>query len=141
MWFCFIAHAPQHAWPLQERNPDKVRFLAEQALQNMVAPQLMQAAVTADYLAECLGFLRSFDVHDPDPAAVVEHVKAFDSRMRSLFVDGLILAQAEPSCNGDGVCQKTASQMVFDEIDDPEPILSILLGYYFFVCSCPFFWC
>lgn len=90
----------------------------------MVAPELMRAAVTADYTAECLGFLRSgFDISDPDPATVVDLLRAFDTRMRSLFVDGLILSKALPPQSDDGFCQKTASQMVFDEVDNPEPCL------------------
>ena len=96
----------------------------------MVAPELMRAAVTADYSAECLSFLRSgFDIDDPDPATVLELVRGFDARMRSLFVEGFILSGAAPSQGDDGVCQKTASQMVFDEIEFPEPFLPCCIRY------------
>ena len=107
------------------RNCQKVRRLAEEALQHMTAPELMRAAVTADYTAECLSFLRSgFDIHDPDPATVLELFHAFDARMKTLFVDGLILSPATGHAQeGEDASQKTASQMVFDEINCSEPFL------------------
>ena len=57
----------------------------------MVGPELMRAALTADYTSECLQFLRTgFDIDNPDPATVVQSVEAFDAHMQTLFVDGYI---------------------------------------------------
>ena len=88
----------------------------------MVAPDLMRAAVTADYTSECLKFLRSnFDVQDPDPAAFQPLVVQFAKHMRALFVEGLILSQVPAAEQGSDV--RTACQMVFEEIQSEEPNL------------------
>ena len=75
------------------RNPKDVRQLAEEALQHMVGPELMRAALTADYTSECLQFLRTgFDIDNPDPATVVQSVESFHAHMQALFVHGYILS-------------------------------------------------
>ena len=95
----------------------------------MVAPDLMRAAVTADYSSECLEFLRScFDIEDPDPSMVQTWVSKFKKRMKTLFIDGQILgdSSALPARESEkGTHVKTTSQMVFDEISSPEPRLGI----------------
>ena len=102
--------------PPEVRNSPEVRKRAERALQQMVAPDLMRAAVTADYSSECLEFLRScFDIQDPDPSMVQTWVSKFKKRMTTLFIEGQILGDssalpAEESEQATYV--KTASQMV-----------------------------
>lgn len=120
---CFLqANDPQSP---KARNAPDVRQVAEEALQHMVAPELMRAAVTADYASECMRFLRNgFDVQDPDPAAVVELLNAFSIRMKSLFVEGFILSRSQAEGSD---ANKTACEMVFDEVDTAEPPL----GYYY----------
>ena len=103
----------------QVRNHPSVRHTAEESLKHMTAPELMRAAVTCDYSAECMEFLRSrFDIADPDPPVTTQEVAEFDSRMRKLFLDGYILAQGQPGG------PKTAARMVFSEIEDFEPPLA-----------------
>ena len=115
----------------QERNHLGVRQLAEEALQHMVAPELMRAAVTCDYMCECLGFLRThFDIDDPDPAVTVSVLTAFTTRMQRLFIDGFILADSTTVLDN-GQSQKTASQMVFEEVQSPEPPFGLANKYYF----------
>ena len=115
--------------PPEVRNSPEVRKRAERALQQMVAPDLMRAAVTADYSSECLEFLRScFDIQDPDPSMVQTWVSKFKKRMTTLFIEGQILGDssalpAEESEQATYV--KTTSQMVFEEISFPEPRLGI----------------
>lgn len=113
------------AIPAKVRNSRDVRQLAEEALQHMVAPELMRAAVTADYTIECLQFLRScFDIEDPDPATVFHCVEKFDTHMKALFVEGYILSK--PASSGEHhPAEKTASQMVFEEIESAEPKLGM----------------
>ena len=89
----------------------------------MVAPELMRAAVTCDYMCECLSFLRThFDIQDPDPAVTVSVLNAFTTRMQRLFIEGFILADSA-AVSDNGQIQKTASQMVFEEVQSPEPPL------------------
>ena len=90
-----------------------------------MAPELMRAAVTADYTSECLQFLRSgFDIEDPDPATVFHCVEKFDAHMKALFVEGYILSK--PASGGHDPAEKTACQMVFEEVEFPEPKLAAL---------------
>lgn len=105
-----------------------MRKRAEQALQQMQPAQLMRAAVTCDYSSECLGFLRSnFDIDDPDPATIFRAFQTFQERMTVLFVDGYILGNSPQSTvqspSDISHNAKTACQMVFEEIQNPEPIL------------------
>ena len=82
---------------------------------------------------ECLAFLREcFDIEDPDPACTPELVRAFCDRMRTLFCDGYILGkvpvQADPATRAvpaaeNGNDARTVSQIVFEQVDYPEPIL------------------
>lgn len=103
--------------------------MAEEALQHMVAPELMRAALTADYTSECLQFLRSFDQDDPDPATVIEFVRNFEQRMTSLFVHGFIMSKLPCSQSTVHGSQKTACQLIFDEIQDPEPRLGYMIRF------------
>ena len=89
----------------------------------------MRAAVTCDYSSECLAFLRSsFDIDDPDPAVTLRAFKQFHARMIALFVDGFILSdatqvQSSQSRVSETEALKTACQLVFEEIQSPEPTL------------------
>eukprot|EP00435_Cladocopium_sp_Y103_P067092 s259_g29.t1 len=109
---------------LEARNHAEVRQRAEKALQRMNGSDLMRTAITADFTSECLQWLRAhFDIDDPDAAVVWDSFQQFRARMTSLFVDGNILADASklPGAEGSG---KTACQMVFEEIKEPEPMLA-----------------
>ena len=114
-----VLHSLVYLLP-QARNSPHVRQKAEQALQDMVAPKLMRAALTCDYSSECLAFLRSnFDVDDPDPALLLDAVHAFQKRMTKLFIKGHILGGAQEGPSPDR--PKTVTQLVFEEVQDPEP--------------------
>ena len=119
--------------PAEVRNSRDVRRCAEEALQKMVPSQLMRAAVTCDYSSECLAFLRSnFDIDNPDPAGIFQAFKDFHSRMTALFVEGFILGDAaavHSPQSMDGSLPKTACQLVFEEIEIPEPILWLSLSF------------
>ena len=117
-------HHQQLLWEV--RNHADVRQLAEEALQHMVAPELMRAAITCDFMCETLGFLRShFDVQDPDPACVVSVLNKFTERMEALFIKGFILSDSASTAEN-GAAQLTATQMVFQEVEVPEPCLVVL---------------
>ena len=114
---------------LEARNHAEVRQRAEKALQHMNGPDLMRTAVTADFTSECLKWLRDhFDIDDPDAAMVWGSLQQFKARMTSLFVDGNILADAS-KLPGAGHSGKTACQMVFEEIEKPEPMLACSLFF------------
>jgi len=90
---------------------------------------------------ECLTFLRDcFDIDDPDPAMTKQSVLAFCARMKTLFIDGFILgdaskvaasqaAPATPPASATpaaaDVASMTATQMVFEQVDFPEPSLGL----------------
>ena len=92
----------------------------------MQAPALMRAAVTCDYAAECLSFLRHFDADEVDPATTSSYLARWQDRMKCLFHDGYILGNSRDIPNSLHV-ETTASQMVFEEIENPEPPLGISL--------------
>jgi hypothetical protein len=93
----------------------------------------MRAAVTCDYSSECLALLRSnFDIDNPDPAGIFQAFKDFHGRMTTLFVEGFILGDAaavQSPQSMDGSLPKTACQLVFEEIEYPEPILWLSLSF------------
>lgn len=86
---------------------------------------------------ECLAFLREcFDIEDPDPACTPESVRAFCARMKTLFCQGYILGkvpvqadQAVPAVPfvQNGSDARSVSQIVFEQVDYPEPSLDLLL--------------
>ena len=94
----------------------------------MNAAALVRCGLTCDYTSECLGFLRAhFDIEDPDVSCVRAALADFTKRQRLLFVDGYILSADIPgsqvprlpgTLNGVG---KSATQMVYEEIQTPEP--------------------
>ena len=114
----------------------------------MVPDKLICCGLTADYSLECLRFLRQhFDIDDPDPASIPLALSEFKDRMEQLFVKGWILGRPDSSsgsngssgstgykasassnagdASGDPVCpDKTVTQCVFEQIDDPVPILA-----------------
>lgn len=109
----------------------------------MTPANLFRCGVTCDYSMECLAFLREcFDIEDPDPAATPGAVAAFCDRMTALFCSGYILGDtssrlavpAVPAVPADAggnnavdqsaTKAKTVTQIVFEQVDFPEPILA-----------------
>ena len=127
----------------------EIRSRAERALQNMHAAALMRCGLTCDYTSECLGFLRTnFDIEDPDVSCVPGVLAEFAKRQRFLFVDGYILSdssQVPSSAVGVGSKapgsqaprppgvvngpQRSATQLVYEEIQTPEPQLACKLVF------------
>ncbi|CAE7746104.1 lsk1, partial [Symbiodinium sp. CCMP2592] len=114
-----------------ERNTVEIRSRAERALQNMNAAALMRCGLTCDYTSECLGFLRrNFDIEDPDVSCTPRVLEEFTKRQRFLFVDGYILSDSSqvPSsvdgseAPGSQAPRRCATQLVYEEIQTPEPI-------------------
>ena len=103
-----------------------MRQRAEKALLDMVPDKLMRCGLTCDFTMECLTFLRkNFDIQDPDPAMVRGVLQVFHQRMSNLFCKGLILGSSA-SCTdstSSNAEEKTASQIVFEQVDFPEPML------------------
>ena len=93
----------------------------------MNAPALMRCGLTCDYTSECLGFLRTnFDIEDPDVACLPGVLAEFAKRQRLLFVDGYILCDGSqvPRLPGSlNSTQRSATQLVYEEIQTPEPRL------------------
>lgn len=108
----------------------------------MNAAALMRCGLTCDYTSECLGFLRTnFDIEDPDVSCVPGVLAEFAKRQRFLFVDGYILSDSSqlpsPAVGSQapgsqaprppGVLngpQRSATQLVYEEIQTPEPQLA-----------------
>ena len=85
----------------------------------MTPGNLFRCGLTADYANECLLFLREhFDCDDPDPAITCRATAAFASHMRKLFCDGYILSKP-----AEGTTQKSATQIVLQQVETPEPPL------------------
>ncbi|CAE7456312.1 Cdkl4 [Symbiodinium sp. CCMP2592] len=114
-----------------ERNTVVIRSRAERALQNMNAAALMRCGLTCDYTSECLGFLRrNFDIEDPDVSCTPRVLEEFTKRQRFLCVDGYILSDSSqvPSsvdgseAPGSQAPRRCATQLVYEEIQTPEPI-------------------
>ena len=119
----------------QERGSREVRARAQAALEDMTPSNLFRCGLTCDYATECLIFLREhFDIEDPDPAMTITAVQAFCGRMKTLFCEGLILgkassastqppASAAPAVPAFHGVPKTVTQIVFEQVDFPEPTL------------------
>jgi len=119
-------------------NPS-LRKRAEVALKHMTASELMRCGLTCDFTSECMAFLRQhFDVEDPDAALFAEAFRNFSSRQKALFIDGYILSDPASlsSAPGSGIrdqgsadwmvkgpdgTKKSATQLVFEEVEHPEP--------------------
>ena len=117
-------------------------------MQNLVPDKLIRCGLTADYSLECLKFLRQHvDIDDPDPATIASALSDFKDRMEQLFVKGWILGDpssgstasggstgstgstGDDALGGDRSCPgKTVTQCVFEQIDDPEPMLVWWIG-------------
>ena len=123
----------------------------------MVPDKLIRCGLTADYSLECLRFLRQhFDIDDPDPAGIPFALSEFKNRMEQLFVKGWILGRTDSSssstgssgstglsgstgsrgltgsnggdASGDPACpEKTVTQCVFEQIEEPVPMLAWLI--------------
>ncbi|CAE7765456.1 ngoBIM [Symbiodinium sp. CCMP2592] len=115
----------------QPRFDSSIRSRAERALQNMNAAALMRCGLTCDYTSECLGFLRrNFDIEDPDVSCTPRVLEEFTKRQRFLFVDGYSLSDSSqvPSsvdgseAPGSQAPRRCATQLVYEEIQTPEPI-------------------
>lgn len=116
----------------------------------MVPDKLIRCGLTADYSLECLRFLRQhFDIEDPDPASIPSALLDFKDRMEQLFVKGWILGSPESSgssgssgstgSTGDvsdnPICPgKTVTQCVFEQIEEPVPMLAYYLQILFQLC-------
>lgn len=105
----------------------------------MTASELMRCGLTCDFTSECMAFLRQhFDVEDPDAALFAEAFRNFSSRQKALFIDGYILSDPASlsSAPGSGIraqgsadwmvkgpdgTKKSATQLVFEEVEHPEP--------------------
>eukprot|EP00435_Cladocopium_sp_Y103_P035298 s3002_g9.t1 len=130
----------------QERGARDVRARARAALEDMTPANLFRCGLTCDYTMECLTFLRDcFDIDDPDPATTKQSVLAFCGRMKMLFISGFILgeaskvsaspaAPAQPAAAD--VASKTVTQMVFEQVDFPEPSLCLSIeGFCLILCN------
>ena len=131
----FLAHVvANHTFAAQARGSKEVRLRAERALLNMVPDKLMRCGLTADYTLEVLSFLRqNFDTDDPDVALIPLLLKQFRERMQNLFVKGWILAP-DTAVQSDKPESKTMTQIVFEQVDCPEPMLRLDLSALF---QCP----
>ena len=76
------------------------RQRAQTALGNMTPQHITIAGLFADYSAEALRFIRSFDTSDHDVARTNREKQQFRKRMRILFVDGHVLAEPPPGASG-----------------------------------------
>ena len=116
------------------RRKKEDRARAASALRSLSAEELMGLAVSADYAEETVAFLRRFDKYDHDPAKTPAQLREFTRRMRLLFCDGHIMCEPSRPCtvkqdsqNGqdddDGSYEpKTITQIVWEQVQDPEPI-------------------
>ena len=126
----------------QERGSKEVRQRAEAALLQMTPGNLFRCGLTCDYTSECMSFLRAnFDIDDPDPAVISFAAENFCQRMKRLFLDAMILGDA-PSIPASAAVPassakphatvpveqcKTVSQIVYEQVQDPEPTLGCVL--------------
>ncbi|MCP4241520.1 MAG: hypothetical protein GY772_13245, partial [bacterium] len=76
-----------------DRLDASLRGRAAAALEAMNGADIVRAGLVADYSAECVDFLRQFDVPDHDPATSVRQKNAFAKRMKLLFCEGRVLAE------------------------------------------------
>ena len=117
----------------QERGAKDVRLRAQAALQAMTPTNLFRCGLTCDYATECLVFLRKHcDIDDPDPAQTGQLVESFCKRMHSLFVSGYVLGDAKTVQRGTLLDSPGCSvtQLVFEQIDTPEPLLVSCIGLF-----------
>ena len=129
-------------------NPS-LRKRAEVALKHMTASELMRCGLTCDFTSECMAFLRQhFDVEDPDAALFAQAFRNFSSRQKALFIDGYILSDpASLPAQGSGLRAqgsadwmikgpegtiKSATQLVFEEVEHPEPCFGYDSTFLFF---------
>ncbi|CAJ1351267.1 unnamed protein product, partial [Effrenium voratum] len=76
--YCLLIRSMALLCAMQERGEKKLRQRAADALQHMVAPELMRCALTVDFTSECTSFLREqFDVDDVDAACNFSAFHAF----------------------------------------------------------------
>ena len=102
-----------------------MRRRAEEALLDMVPEKLFACGLTCDFGMECINFLRQhFDIDNPDPASTGKALMSFGQRMRRLFCDGLILGKASQENSDEARARRTMTQIVYEEIDFPQPSLS-----------------
>ena len=112
------------AWHPGAGKPE-VRRRAEEALLDMVPEKLFACGLTCDFGMECINFLRQhFDIDNPDPASTGKALMSFGQRMRRLFCDGLILGKASQENSDEARARRTMTQIVYEEIDFPQPSLS-----------------
>ena len=90
-----------------KRLQQKVRARAVTALEEMTEANLVTAGLSADYAEECADFIRIFDTDDHDISRTGREVRAFLSRMKTLFLDAHILA---PPPHGETVTSIVLSQ-------------------------------
>ncbi len=79
------------------RIPRESRDRAARTLESMNASEIVCLGLQADFTAEAASFLRMFDGVDHDPAATSRQKRQFIDRMRSLFLEGRVLADATGS--------------------------------------------
>ena len=95
------------------RVKNTVRARAERRLRELPG-HILTAGLSASYSEEALRFLRLFDVADHDPALTWREKRDFDTRMRSLFVQGFIFCDP-----GEGA---TCLQIVTEQAHSAPPI-------------------
>ena len=100
----------------REKRPRRER--AEEALESMTPEFLVTAGLTADYTAECIDFLRIFDVEDHDPGRTRAQKVAFHQRMTKLFLKGWVLVPT-PAEAPEGA--STLTGVVLSQVED-EPV-------------------
>ena len=122
--------AQKSVFSSEARGTPEVRRRAEFALQNMTPENLFRCGLTSDYAAECLSFLRSFDVDDPDVASVGRLFESFREHMSSLFIRGYVLGNVPKSSDSEPDRLKTMTQVVFEQVESPEPRLGQLQPFH-----------
>jgi hypothetical protein len=90
------------------------RRRAKEALEAMTSRELLRTGVVGDYSEVCMEFIRWFDENDGDPSAEVPEMRAFQEKLRSLFVDSYILCR---SAGTSGETAKTLTAIVVDQLE------------------------
>jgi hypothetical protein len=90
------------------------RRRAKEALEAMTSRELLRTGVVGDYSEVCMEFSGWFDENDGDPSAEVPEMRAFQEKLRSLFVDSHILCR---SAGTSGETAKTLTAIVVDQLE------------------------
>ena len=69
------------------------RLRAQTLIDDMTPARIVTAGLFADYMAECTRFFRHFEKTDHDIALSRDQKHQFKKRLRTLFVDGFLIAE------------------------------------------------